>query len=113
MYATGCAAVAAEGFVLAGSAAESAILRALFAVNGSWSNPSPWDKARFACLYRVIHVSFRLYYIVFASQSNQLALFNLTVVNTNNNNNNKLEQGLACKSLINTLWLYDLIKPSK
>ena len=65
MYVTGCAALGAEGFVLVGSAAQSAILRALMSVNGSWSRPSlsalpPWDKARFACLYRVIHVKFSL-----------------------------------------------------
>ena len=57
MYATRCAALTAEGFVLLGPAAESAILGALMFVNGSWSLPG--DKARFACLYRVIHVSFR------------------------------------------------------
>ena len=49
MYVTGCAALGAEGFVLVGSAAQSAILRALMSVNGSWSPspppPSPWDDA--------------------------------------------------------------------
>ena len=57
MYATGCAALGAEGFVLVGSAAQSAILRALMPVPGSLSKPPPpWDKARFACRYRVIHM---------------------------------------------------------
>ena len=61
MYATGCAALGAEGFVLVGSAAQSAILRALMSVTGSWSPPlPPWDKARFSFLYRVIHVKFSL-----------------------------------------------------
>lgn len=49
MYVTGCAALGAEGFVLVGSAAQSAILRALMSVNGFWSPspppPSPWDNA--------------------------------------------------------------------